>query len=97
MAALARPGIVEGAETVGGKGRRGAGDPEFLEQTVAELEVALAFEGEIAVDGTAHDFGPVQQSYWNRYIVPYGVFSIRVGYAGRDDLWSPLLTIKVRE
>ena len=58
---------------------------------------ALAFEGEIAVDGTAHDFGPVQQSYWNRYIVPYGVFSIRVGYAGRDDLWSPWLTIKVRE
>ena len=47
VAALAGPGIVEGAETVGGKGRRGAGDPEFLEQPVAELEVELPLKAHV--------------------------------------------------
>ncbi len=57
----------------------------------------LAFSGEIAVDGTAHDFGPIAEDYWVRYIVPFEQFRIRIGYAGRDDLWSPWLAIEVRE
>jgi len=57
----------------------------------------LAFGGEIAVEGPAHDFGPIARDYWVRYIVPYEVIRIRVGPAGRDGPWSPWLTIKVRE
>jgi arylsulfatase A-like enzyme len=57
----------------------------------------LALRGEIATDGPSHDFGPISRDYWARYIVPYETFRIRVGYAGRDDLWSPWLTIEVRE
>ncbi len=58
---------------------------------------ALALEGEIAVNGLTHDFGPITREYWNRYIVPYGVFSLRLGPAGQGDAWGPWLTIRVRE
>lgn len=75
---------------------RGPENAEYRMQYRAG-EGALALEGEIAVTGLTHDFGPVSREYWNRYIVPYGVFSLRLGPAGQSDAWTPWLTIRVRE
>jgi len=60
-------------------------------------EGAMAFSGEMEVAGPARDFGTISRAYWDRYIVPYRVFRLRIGYTGRDDLWSPWITVAVRQ
>jgi choline-sulfatase len=60
-------------------------------------EGALALEGELAVAGLSYDFGPLSRDYWDRYIVPYRVFHFRLGPAGRDDVWTPWVTIRIKE
>jgi len=58
-------------------------------------EGAFSLDGEIAVNGQEYDFGPLSREYWNRYIVPYGVFHFRLGLAGAEETWGPWLTIRV--
>lgn len=57
-------------------------------------EGLLAVAGEMEVIGTAKDFGTIDRAYWNTWLVPYGIFRLRVGVAGRDDLWSDWITLR---
>jgi len=57
-------------------------------------EGLLSVAGEMEVIGTAKDFGIIDRSYWNTWLVPYGTFRLRVGVAGRDDLWTNWITLR---
>lgn len=57
-------------------------------------EGLLSVAGEMEVIGTAKDFGTIDRGYWNTWLVPYGTFRLRVGVAGRDDLWTDWITLK---
>ena len=48
VATLARPRIIERAQPVGCKGGGGRGDPDLAEEAVAQFEVELILEGDIA-------------------------------------------------
>jgi hypothetical protein len=51
-------------------------------------EGLLSLKGELDVRGTAREFGPIDQTYWKTFILPYGKVRLRVGLAGRSDRWS---------
>jgi hypothetical protein len=73
------------------------GDPKgsyVIEYVAGEGERALA--GEMRVAGTVKDFGKIERAYWNTFIVPYATYRVRVGPAGRADLWSPWLELEAR-
>ena len=57
-------------------------------------EGLLSVAGEMEVIGTTKDFGIIDRSYWNTWLVPYGTFRLRVGVAGRDDLWTDWITLR---
>lgn len=57
-------------------------------------EGLLSVTGEMEVLGTAKDFGTIDRGYWNTWLVPYGTFRLRVGVAGRDDLWTEWITLR---
>lgn len=72
----------------------GAPDQAYVVQYEAG-EGAKAFFGQMEVEGTVKDFGTVDRAYWDRWVVPYGRLRVRVGPAGRDDLWSQWLDIQL--
>jgi hypothetical protein len=49
---------------------------------------AVHIAGEFNVTGTVRDFGTIDRDYWNKWVVAYGSFRLRVGVAGHDDRWS---------
>lgn len=57
-------------------------------------EGLLSVAGEMEVIGTAKDFGIIDRGYWDTWLVPYGTFRLRVGVAGRDDLWTDWITLR---
>jgi len=72
-----------------------AGDPDAAYRLQYKAgEGLLSVSGEMEVIGTAKDFGTIDRGYWNTWLVPYGTFRLRVGVAGRDDLWTDWLTLR---
>ena len=57
-------------------------------------EGLLSVAGEMEVIGTAKDFGIIDRGYWDTWLVPYGTFRLRIGVAGRDDLWTDWITLR---
>lgn len=53
----------------------------------------LSFDGTLEVHGTEKDFGTIDRSYWETWVVPYSPYRVRVGYAGDDPQWSPWLDL----
>lgn len=75
---------------------RGQKDGEYVVQYEAG-QGALQLKGELTVRGTVKDFGRVSRRYWNTWVTPYGRIRLRVGIAGRTDLWSDWLEMEVRK
>ncbi len=72
-----------------------AGEPDAAYRLQYKAgEGLLSVAGEMEVVGTAKDFGTIDRDYWNTWLVPYGTFRLRVGVAGRDDLWTDWLTLR---
>ena len=57
---------------------------------------AGALRGELQVRGTRKDFGIIDRSYWNTWIVRYRMFRVRVRAAGPGTEWSPWLDLEAR-
>lgn len=53
----------------------------------------LELSGSFRVTGTRHDFGEVERSYWNSFVVPYRQVTLRVRPAG-GELWSRRITVE---
>jgi choline-sulfatase len=53
----------------------------------------LSLKGELEVNGTWRELGPVDPVYWKNFVLPYGQVRIRVGPAGRNDRWSEWLVM----
>ena len=89
---------VSAADVVNGFSLRWTGDPAghyIVHYRVGDGDGAGEVEGRLAVDGTAKAFGAIDPSYWERFIVPYRTFRLRVGVKDRDDLWSDWITLSV--
>ncbi|MBL28585.1 MAG: hypothetical protein CMM50_13650 [Rhodospirillaceae bacterium] len=59
-------------------------------------EGLLSFDGTLDVHGTEKDFGTIERSYWETWVVPYSPYRVRVGYAGDDPRWSPWLDLTAK-
>ena len=57
---------------------------------------AGALRGELQVRGARKDFGTIDRSYWNTWIVRYRMFRVRVRAAGPGTEWSPWLDLEAR-
>ncbi len=93
-----RQGAVLGYDDFGGRIRlewRGVPDGAYVIAYEAGTG-AQALSGELSVTGAVKDFGKIERAYWNRFIVPYRNFRVRVGVAGRPDLWSEWLELEAQ-
>jgi hypothetical protein len=73
------------------------GDPEaaYVIEYHAGTD-AMALSGEMQVTGTVKDFGTIDRAYWNRFVVPYNPYRVRVAPVGRADLWSDWLELQAK-
>ena len=55
----------------------------------------LALSGELEVDGTRHDFGPVSRRYWETWVVPYKRVRFRVRPSDASESWSAWLELEL--
>jgi choline-sulfatase len=60
-------------------------------------EGPLALSGEMEVSGPTKDFGMIDRRFWETYILPYGVFRLRVRPAGYGDRWSDWVEVRVAQ
>ena len=87
-------GPVSAAEVAGGFSLRWTGDPGgHYAVDYRAGNGAHEVDGRLEVDGTIKAFGAIDRKYWETFILPYGQFRLRVGVAGRDDLWSDWITL----
>lgn len=73
----------------------GRDDLDYVVEYVAGTG-AGALRGELQVRGTGKDFGTIDRSYWNTWIVRYRMFRVRVRAAGPGTKWSPWLDLEAR-
>lgn len=56
-------------------------------------EGAMTLSGRLQAEGARMAFGPVERSYWERFVLPYGVVRLRVGSGDAD--WSDWITMRL--
>ena len=56
-------------------------------------EGGLTLSGQLRAEGGHMAFGPVERSYWERFVLPYGVVRLRVGSGGA--IWSDWITMRL--
>lgn len=69
-----------------------AGLPYVIQYRAGEGALTLA--GEMDVTGTMKDFGIIDRKFWDTFVVPYGVFRLRVGVKGAKDSWSDWVEVQ---
>ncbi|MEP4379726.1 MAG: sulfatase [Alphaproteobacteria bacterium] len=55
----------------------------------------LSLSGELEVEGTRHDFGPVSRKYWETWVVPYKSVRFRVRPSEASESWSAWLELEL--
>ncbi|MGE4218832.1 MAG: sulfatase, partial [Alphaproteobacteria bacterium] len=86
--------VVGYADVAAGFALEWSGDPDAAYAVEYRAgEGALTLSGRLQAAGTHLAFGPVERSYWERFVLPYGVVRLRVGAGGTS--WSDWITMRL--